>query len=84
MGLAGRDFRFGMSNNVETESYFIAGVVILVLIVFVTSLVNYSFSSAYIAEYVEHNGEIKSKNIWQSIINNIGTIIIFIIIGALM
>jgi len=84
MGLASSDFRFGMSNNVETESYFIAGVVILILIVFVTSLVNYSFSSAYIAEYANNDGIIESKNIWNSIINNIGTIIVFILIGALI
>lgn len=84
MGLASRDFRFGMGNNVETESYFIAGVIILLLIVFVTSLINYSFSSAYIAEYANNNGKISSKNIWRSIINNIGTIIVFILIGALM
>lgn len=84
MGLASSDFRFGMGNNVETESYFIAGVVILLLIVFVTSLVNYSFSSAYVAEYANNNGNIVSQNIWKNIINNIGTIIIFIIIGALM
>ncbi len=84
MGLASRDFRFGMSNNVETESYFIAGAIILLLIVFVTSLINYSFSSAYIAEYANNDGEINSKNIWRSIINNLGTIIIFILIGALM
>jgi len=84
MGLASRDFRFGMNNNVETEAYFIAGVVILLLIVFVTSLINYSFSSAYIAEYANNDGHIESKNIWKSIINNIGTIIVFILIGALM
>jgi hypothetical protein len=84
MGLASRDFRFGMSNNVETESYFIAGAIILLLIVFVTSLINYSFSSAYIAEYANNDGEINSKNIWRSIINNLGTIVIFILIGALM
>jgi hypothetical protein len=84
MGLASRDFRFGMSNNVETESYFIAGVIILLLIVFVTSLINYSFSSAYVAEYANNEGQIESKNIWQSILNNLGTIIVFILIGALI
>ena len=84
MGLASKDFRFGMSNNIETESYFIAGVIILLLIVFVTSLVNYSFSSAYVAAYVNNEGEINSKHIWQSILNNLGTIIVFILIGALM
>jgi hypothetical protein len=84
MGLASRDFRFGMSNNVATESYFIAGVIILFLIVFVTSLVNYSFSSAYIADYANNDGKVESKRIWKSILGNIGTIIIFILIGGLL
>jgi hypothetical protein len=84
MGLASRDFRFGMGNNVATESYFIAGVVILILIVFITSLINYSFSSAYITEYANNEGNIESKNIKKSILNNLGTIIVFILIGALI
>ena len=84
MGLASRDFRFGMGNNVASDSYFIAGVLILLVIVFVTSLINYSFSSAYIAEYANNNGKINSKNISRSILNNLGTIIVFILIGALM
>jgi hypothetical protein len=84
MGLASRDFRFGMSNTVETDSYLIAGVMVLLLIVFVTSLINYSFSSAYITQYVKNEGTINSKTIWNSILNNLGTIIIFILIGALL
>ena len=84
MGLASRDFRFGMSNNVETESYFIAGAIILVLVIFVTSLINYSFSSAYVADYANNEGTVESKRIWKSITKNIGTIIIFIIIGGLL
>lgn len=84
MGLASRDFKFGMSNNIETESYFIAGVIVLLLVMFVTTLVNYSFSSAYIAEYANNNGNVESKNIWRSIIDNLGTIVVFILLGALM
>ncbi len=84
MGLASRDFRFGMGNNIASEGYFIAGLVILLFIVFVTSLINYSFSSAYIAEYANNEGNIESENIWQSILNNLGTIIVFILIGALI
>lgn len=84
MGLASRDFRFGMSNNVETESYFIAGVIILFLIVFVTSLINYSFSSAYITDYANNDGYVEPRRIWKSILDNIGSIIIFILIGGLL
>ncbi|WP_370000011.1 hypothetical protein [Winogradskyella sp.] len=84
MGLVSRDFRFGMGNNVASDNYFFAGAIILFLIVFITSLINYSFSSAYIAEYVKNNGSIVSKNIWRSILSNIGTIILFILIGGLL
>ncbi|WP_299128750.1 hypothetical protein [uncultured Winogradskyella sp.] len=84
MGLASRDFRFGIGNNVASEGYFIAGGIILFLIVFITSLINYSFSSAYLAEYANNRGVIISKNIWKSIISNIGTIVLFIIVGALL
>lgn len=84
MGLASKDFRFGMGSNIATESYLIAGVIILFLIVFVTSLINYSFSSAYIADYVNNEGDVASKRIWKSILNNIGAVVLFILIGGLM
>ncbi|WP_179018738.1 hypothetical protein [Winogradskyella forsetii] len=84
MGLASQDFRFGMGSNIATDGYFIAGAVILILIIFVTALINYSFSSAYVADYVNHEGEIESKRIWKSILNNLGTIVVFILIGGLM
>jgi hypothetical protein len=84
MGLASRDFRFGMSNNIESDSYFIAGILVFLLIVFITSLINYSFSSAYIADYVNTGGCINPKTIWRNILNNLGTIIIFVLIGALL
>lgn len=84
LGLASRDFRFGMSNNIESDSYFIAGLIVFLLIIFVTSLINYSFSSAFIAQYVNNEGHINPKTIWRSILNNLGTIIVFILIGALL
>lgn len=84
MGLASQDFRFGMGSNIASESYFIAGAIIFCLILFVTSLINFSFSSAYVADYVENEGEIESKRIWNSIINSLGTIFVFILIGGLI
>jgi len=84
MGLASQDFRFGMGNNVATESYFIAGAIILFLIVFVTSLINYSFSSAYIADYANNEGNVVSKRIWKSILNNLGAVVLFILIGGFL
>ena len=84
MGLVSQDFRFGVGNSIATDKYFIAGGLILFFVWFISSLVNYSFSSAFIAEYANNEGTIVSKNIWKSILNNIGTIIIFILIGGLL
>ena len=81
MGLASRDFRFGMNSDGNHTIYLIAGAVVLVLILFVTALLNYSFSSAYMSEYVNSSGEVQSINVWQKIKHNIGTVILFIFLG---
>lgn len=84
MGLASRDFRFGMGNNVSSDMYFVVGAVILVLIIFMTSLINYSLSSAFVTDYVKNEGNVESKRIWKSITGNIGTIVLFILVGILI
>lgn len=81
MGLASRDFRFGMNSNIDSNAYLISGVIVLVLMVLITSLINYSFSSAYITEYVENKGEVLSKPVWNKIKKNLGNIILLILIG---
>ena len=81
MGLASRDFRFGMNNDGDDTLYLIIGAIVLVLILFITALINYSFSSAYMSEYVRANGQVASKNIWQQIIQKLGAIILFILLG---
>lgn len=82
MGLASRDFRFGMGGD-ETEGTMLIGIggFLLVVILFITFLINYSFSSAYISEYVFTQGNQTSKAIWQKIKRNLGRIIVFILIG---
>ncbi|MEN3322706.1 hypothetical protein VP395_03140 [Mariniflexile soesokkakense] len=81
MGLASRDFRFGMNNDGNQTIYLIVGAIILFLILFITALINYSFSSSYMAEYVNTTGEVESNNVWQNIKRNLGSIILFIFIG---
>lgn len=81
MGLASRDFRFGMNNDGDHTIYLIVGAIFLVLILFITALINYSFSSAFMSEYVNCEGKVQSKNIWQKIKQNLGTVIVFIFIG---
>lgn len=85
LGLASRDFRFGMgSDKIETQLYIGIGAVLLALIYFVTALINYSFSSSYITQYVKTGGHQTSKGIWDSIKLNIGNIVIFILLGILI
>lgn len=84
MGLASRDFRFGMGGGIDNESYLIFGAVLLFLIVFSTTLINYSFSSAYIADYVENKGKIIPRSIWTKIQVNLGTIILFVLLGIML
>lgn len=84
MGLASRDFRFGVSSNIDSDGYLISGIIVLVLMVLITSLINYSFASAYVTEYVENKGEVLSKPVWNKIKKNLGNIILLILIGALI
>lgn len=85
MGLASRDFRFGMgSDETETQLYLGFGAILLVLIYFITALINYSFSSSYITQYVKTQGNQTSKKIWDSIKDNIGNIFLFILLGILI
>ncbi|AUC80929.1 hypothetical protein [Lacinutrix sp. Bg11-31] len=85
MGLASRDFRFGMgSDTTETQLYLGLGAILLALIYFITALINYSFSSAYITQYVKTGGNQNSKDIWDSIKINIGNIFLFILLGILI
>lgn len=81
MGLASRDFRFGMGGAIDNEAYLIAGAIILFLIVFATTLINYSFSSSYVTTYVESDGQVISSKVWKKIKDNIGSIIVFIFLG---
>ncbi len=81
MGLASRDFRFGMGSNVDNNMYIGLGAIVLVLILGLTALVNYGISSAYINEYVKHEGQVDSKNVWNSLVSKLGSMILFILIG---
>jgi MFS family permease len=81
MGLASRDFRFGMGSNIDTDIYLYGGLFVLVIILGLTAILNYSFSSAYMIEYVTNSGKVVPKNIWTAIKNRIGAVILFIIIG---
>lgn len=87
MGLANRNFRFGeVSASDETSHalYLGFGVILLILILLFTYGVNYSFASSYIVQYVQKKGQFSSKDVWQGIKKNIGSAIVFLLLGALI
>lgn len=81
MGLASRDFRFGMGDSIDNNLYVGLGAIVLVFIFGITALINYGFSSSYINEYVKHEGNVDSKNIWSSLKSKVGSLILFILVG---
>lgn len=84
MGLASRDFRFGMNNNEDSNMiYLVSGAIFLVIVLFCTYAINYSFSSSYIVHYVNNNGKTTSSEVWKAIKKNLGTIVAFMLIGVL-
>lgn len=84
MGLASTDFRFGMSSNIDTNAYLIGGLIVIMLVVLITSIINYSFSSAYIIEYTENEGIVESSAVWNRIQRNFGNIVLLILFGVLI
>lgn len=84
MGLASRDFRFGMNADNNNEFYFGVGIAVLLFTVFITSAINYSFSSAYITEYVNSKGEVTGSNIWSSIKKKFWSIVVLILLGGVI
>lgn len=84
MGMASRDFRFGMSTNEEYLNYLIAGAICLVVVLFVTYFINYSFTSSYMVQYKATKNNITSQGVWRGILNNLGSVIVFLLLGVVI
>lgn len=84
MGLASRDFRFGMGSNIDNNMYVGLGAIVLLIIYAATAFLNNSLSSAYISEYVKNQGHVEAKSVWQAIVNKLGDLILLILIGIVI
>ena len=81
MGLASRDFRFGMGSNIDNEMYLYGGLIVLIIILGLTTILNYSITSAYIIDYANNAGKVEPKRVWDSIKKHVGGVILLVIIG---
>lgn len=84
LGTIGQDFRFGGGSNIDSELYVLWGFIILILMLLITALINLSFSSAFVAEYVNTQGKPETKGIWRIISTNLGSIVVYILLGVLI
>lgn len=83
LGLASRDFRFGMTEDVNNEFYLGAGVILILVTILITAAINYSFSSSYIYEYVNAKGEVTGRGVWSNIKRKFWSTVALIIIGVI-
>lgn len=81
MGFASRDFRYGMSSDTEYTNYLVAGGIMLILVLFITYAINFSFASAYVSQYVNTKDNFTQTDVWKAIKTNIGNIILFMLLG---
>ncbi len=87
MGLASRNFRFGQVSATDETThtmYLGLGVILLLLVLLFTYGINYSFSSSYITQYVQQKGDFTSKDVWNGIKKNLGSAIVFMLLGVLV
>lgn len=68
-----------------TEETGILGLVLLIMLYFITSVFNYSLAAAYLREYVKNKeAPTDKKQVFRLLRNNMGSIIIFILLMGLI
>lgn len=61
--------------------YLVAGGILFSLIFFTVAVMNYSLSTSYMIHYEEHQDqEFEKSDVWARVINNLGKIVVFILI----
>lgn len=65
--------------------YFILGGILFFVIFLMVAVLNYSLSTSYMIKYEEHRGQNFDKtDVWEEVKNNLGSIVIFILILILL
>ncbi len=73
------------SGNETYIMYFILGGILFFVIFLMVAVLNYSLSTSYMIKYEEHRGQNFDKtDVWEEVKNNLGSIVIFILILILL
>ncbi|GGW33277.1 hypothetical protein [Arenibacter certesii] len=73
------------ANEQNSISYFVIGGILFFLIFLIVAILNYSLSTAYMITYEEKESQYFNKSeVWAMVKNNIGNIIVFILIMILV
>lgn len=77
---------FGISNDVSMyQIYFGAGILGFLILFIITAVLNYSLAAVYMIQYEENKGAIiEKRKVWEMVKQNLGKIILFIILLMLM
>ncbi|MGO3184033.1 MAG: hypothetical protein ACTIJ9_14500 [Aequorivita sp.] len=77
---------FGISNDTTSyQIYFGAGLVGFFILFIITAVLNYSLAAVYMIQYEQNKGaKVEKINVWKVVRQNLGKIILFIILLMLM
>ncbi len=77
---------FGVVNDVSNyQIYFVLGVLGFLILFIITAVLNYSLAAVYMIQYEQNKGiTVEKKEVWEMVKQNLGKIILFIILMMLM
>lgn len=77
---------FGITNDVTSfQLFFAAGLIGFLVLFIITAVLNYSLAAVYMIKYEQNNGAtIKKREVWEMVKQNLGKIVLFIILMMLM
>ncbi len=77
---------YGIANDISNyQMYLIAGAVGFFVLFIITAILNYSLAAVYLIQYENNKGiGVEKKKVWEMVKNNLGKIILFIILLIFM
>jgi len=81
LGVFNNTTPFSSSDEANSTMLIGFGALVLMLVLILVAALNYSLTSVYMSKYVnQKGGEIEKKGVWNTVVNNFGKIIVFILL----